>query len=181
MRKKLILGLLGLVIGYVAGLVTHLYYYPQEAFSEFYQKIAKEIGEGHWVHRRHLIDHTFSDFPRPNNDTLYSYCLVDLAKGPVVIEVPPVDRYWSVQFLGDNTDTFYYLSSRIQGLNKPVKALLVPKGYKGESHGLDVVYAPTSRVWLFARLLVDGEADIPHVVHLQDQFKCTSLSQYKPL
>ena len=98
MVKKLILGLMVVMVGYLAGLIAHLYFYPQEVFPEYYQKIVKEGGEGHWVHWRHLVDHTFSDFPRPNNDTLYSYCLADLAKGPVVIEVPPIDRYRSIQF-----------------------------------------------------------------------------------
>jgi len=127
-----------------------------------------------------LNDHTFTDFPRPNNDTLYSYCMVDLSKGPVVIEMPPIDRYWSVQFLKDNTDTFHYLASRIQGLNKPVNVLLVPGGYTGQSHDLGVVAAPTRRVWLFGRILIDGPADIPKVVRFQDQMKCTPLNQYKP-
>jgi hypothetical protein len=179
MFKKIILGLLILPVGYAAGLISHLYYYPREAFGKHYENIVKEGGKGRWVHRRQLNDHTFTDFPRPNNDTLYSYCMVDLSKGPVVIETPPIDRYWSVQFLQDNTDTFHYLASRIQGLNKPVSALLVPKGYEGESHGLEVVQAPTQRVWLFARILIDGPVDIPQVVRLQDQMKCTPLNQYK--
>ncbi len=181
MLRKLVLGILVLLAGYVAGFVTHLHYYPREAFSKFYQKIVREGGEGHWVHRRYLNDHTFVEFPRPNNDTLYSYCMVDLAKGPVVIEAPPIDRYWCIQFMSDNTDTFHYLASRIHGLNKPVKALLAPRGYTGENHGLEVVYAPTNQVWLFARLLVDGQEDLSRLNRLQDQLKCTPLNQYKPL
>jgi hypothetical protein len=181
MIKKLILGVVVLLIGYVAGFALHLQYYPKQEFTRFYEKISKEGGEGHWVHRRHLSDHTFTEFPRPNNDTLYSYCMVNLDRGPVVIETPPMNRYWSIQFIRNNTDTFHYLASRIQGLNKPVKAILAPKGYVGEKHGLVVIYAPTSRVWLFARLLVDGQEDIPQVIRLQDQLKCTPLNHYKPL
>ncbi len=179
--KNLILGILVLLVGNVMGLVTHLHYYPQGAFSNFYKKVVKEGGEGRWIHRRHLNDHTFTEFPRPNNDTLYSYCMLDLDKGPVVIEIPAIDRYWTVQFIQDNTDTFHYLGSRIQGLNKPAKALLALRGYAGESHGLEVIYSPTSRVWLFARLLVAGQEDIPLVNRLQDQFKCIPLNQYKSL
>ncbi len=127
MIKKIFLGLLILLVGYGAGLISHLHYYPREAFLTYYEKIAKEGGEGRWVHRRQLCDETVTDFPRPNNDTLYSSCMVDLSKGPVVIETPAIDRYWSVQFMRDNTDTFHYLASRIQGLNKPARALLVLK------------------------------------------------------
>jgi len=57
----------------------------------------------------------------------------------------------------------------MQGLNKPVKALLAPKGYTGESHGLVVVCAPTKRVLLFACLLVVGQEDIPRVIRPQNQ------------
>jgi hypothetical protein len=181
MMKKIIMGILVLLIGYAAGLTAHLHYYPQEAFTAFYQDIVKEAGEGHWVHRRQLNDHTFVDFRRPSNDTLYSYCMVDLAKGPVVIETPPIDRYWSVHFMGDNTDTFHYLASRLQGLNKPAKVLLAPQGYTGEKHGLDIAYAPTNRVWLFARILIDGQTDISKIAALQDQLKCIPLNQYKSL
>ncbi len=180
MFKNILIGVLVLLVWYAAGLIAHLHYYPREAFSGYYEKIAKEGGEGRWVHRRELCDHTFTAFPRPNNDTLYSSCMVDLSKGPVVIETPPINRYWSVQFMKDNTDTFHYLASRIQGLNKPARALLAPKGYKGNTYGLDVVQAPTSRVWLFGRILIDGPADIPQVVRFQDQMKCIPLNQYKP-
>jgi len=175
------LGMLVLLIGYILGFALHLHYYPKQEFTKFYQKIVKESGEGRWVHRRHLSDHTFTDFPRPNNDTLYSYCMVDLDRGPFVIEVPAIDRYWSVQFIRDNNETFHYLASRIQGINKPIKALLVSKGYAGDSHGMEVIYAPTNRVWLFARILVDGQEDISRIIRLQDQVKCIPLNQYKPL
>ena len=180
MVGKLLLGALVLLIGYAAGLVNHLHYYPREAFATFYQKIVKEGGEGSWVHRRRLNDHTFTEFPRPSNDTLYSYCMVNLDRGPVVIETPPIDRYWCVQFIRDNTDTFHYLASRIQGLDRPAKALLVPPGYAGDSHGLEVIQAPSARVWLFGRILVNGPEDIPRVVTLQEQLKCTPLNQYRP-
>jgi len=180
MIGKLLLGVLALLIGYAAGLVSHLHYYPQEAFTTFYQQIVKEGGEGRWVHRRQLNDHTFTEFPRPSNDTLYSYCMVNLANGPVVIETPPIDRYWCVQFIKDNTDTFHYLASRIQDLNRPVKALLVPQGYAGESYGLEVIEAPTERVWLFGRILINGPEDIPYAIRLQDQLKCTPLKAYRP-
>jgi hypothetical protein len=180
MIKKIFLGLLILLAGYAAGLISHLHYYPREAFFSSYEKIAKKGGEGRWVHRRQLCDEHSTDFPRPNNDTLYSSCMVDLSKGPVVIETPAIDRYWSVQFMRDNTDTFHYLASRIQGLNKPARVLLTPKGYAGSTQGLDVVEAPTKRVWLLGRILVDGPADIPRVVQFQERMKCIPLNQYKP-
>lgn len=181
MIKKLILAILVLLIGYAAGLAIHLYAYPKEEFTTFYDKIIKENGENQWVHRRQLNDHTFAEFLRPNNDTLYSYCMVDLTKGPVVVEAPPIDTYWCIQFIAANSDTFHYVGSRIQGLQKPVRVILAPQGYSGDTRGLETVHAPTNRVWLFARILIDGRADLSRVTALQDQLQSTPLNQYKSL
>ena len=181
MLKRIILGSLVLLIGYAAGLAGHLYSYPQEEFTTFYDKIVKENGENQWAHRRQLNDHTFVEFLRPNNDTLYSYCMVDLAKGPVVVEAPAIDTYWCIQFIAANSDTFHYMGSRIQGLQKPVRVILAPQGYSGGKQDLEIVPAPTQRVWLFARILTDGRTDLARVTALQDQLKCTPLSQYKSL
>lgn len=181
MIKKIILGSLVLLIGYAAGLVAHLYSYPQEEFATFYDKIVRENGENRWAHRRQLNDHTFTEFLRPNNDTLYSYCMVDLAKGPVVVEAPPIDTYWCIQFIAANSDTFHYVGSRIQGLQQPVRVILAARGFSGDQRGMEIVHAPTQRVWLFARILTDGRTDLARVTALQDRLKCTPLSRYKPL
>lgn len=171
--KKVIVGGLALLVGFSAGFVVHLYRYPREVFTKQYQKVVGEAGEYHWLHRRQLSTPEQADIPRPNNDTLYSYCMVDVAKHPVIVEGPASDRYWSIQFMADNTDSFYYLGVRTLGLNQPGKVLLVSKDYTGKTEGLQVVHAPSDRVWLMARIVVDGPDDIPRVVQLQDQLKCT--------
>ena len=175
MAKKVSLVLLVFIVGYVIGFIVHLHVYPRNEFMQFYEKIARDGGMDRWVHRRCLSDHTFTDFVRPNNDTLYSYCVVDLAAGPVMIETPAFDRYWCVQFIQENTDVFYYLSSRINGLNRPVRMVLAPKDFSGAPKGLEVVRAPTRKVWLFCRILVNGDRDVTAVNRLQDRLKCTRL------
>ncbi len=48
-----------------------------------------------------LKDHTMREIARPNNDTLYISCLVDLRKDPVVLEMPAFDsRYVSLMITG---------------------------------------------------------------------------------
>lgn len=168
-----------LLLGFTGGFMAHLYLYPKQEFSRFYQKIFHEVGEGRWVHRSQLSDHTFTEFPRPNNDTLYSHCMLNLDNGPVVIEIPAIDRYWCVQFIRNNTDTFHYVGSRLQGLNKETKVLLVPMGYKGKKSDLEIIYAPTKEVWLFARILVKDEKDIQNVTKFQEKFRCIPFSQYQ--
>lgn len=38
-----------------------------------------------------LKDHTMQDIARPNNDTLYSGCMLDLRKEPMIVEFPAFD------------------------------------------------------------------------------------------
>jgi hypothetical protein len=38
-----------------------------------------------------LKDHTMAEIARPNNDTLYVSCMLDLRKDPVILEMPAFD------------------------------------------------------------------------------------------
>jgi hypothetical protein len=44
-----------------------------------------------------LKDHTMREIARPNNDTLYISCLVDLHKDPVIIDMPALLRQYSAR------------------------------------------------------------------------------------
>ena len=65
--------------------------------------VAREGGKNTWFHVRNLADDTSKLIVRPNNDTLYSSAALDMDSGPFVISMPPSDRYWSVEFMRDNT------------------------------------------------------------------------------
>jgi hypothetical protein len=52
------------------------------------------LTQGGWnscVADTRLKDHTMRDIARPNNDTLYIGCMLDLRKDPVILEVPAFD------------------------------------------------------------------------------------------
>jgi len=68
----------------------------------------------------------------------------------------------------DNTDVFAYVGSRTLGLNRPARVLLAPADFSGDDKGLEVIRAPSKRVWLLARFLVDGADDLHRVHQLQD-------------
>lgn len=38
-----------------------------------------------------LKDHTLTDIARPNNDTLYIGCMLDLCRNPVIVNIPDFD------------------------------------------------------------------------------------------
>ncbi len=42
-----------------------------------------------------LKDHTLTDIARPNNDTLYIGCMLDLRKEPVIIDMPKFDTKYA--------------------------------------------------------------------------------------
>jgi hypothetical protein len=179
MLKKIILWVLIIVFSYTAGFVAAMYSYPRREFSRTWEKIVHDGGMNRWLHMRELADDASKMIVRPNNDTLYSYAAVDVDSGPFVIEVPASDRYWSVEFMKDNTDVFTYIGSREQGLNKTVTVILARQDFSGDARGLPVLKYPCQKAWVLARLLVDGSDDLPRVHRLQDRLKIIPLKDYQ--
>ena len=179
MLKNIIVWIVVIVFCCAAGYILSLYTYPSREFSRTWEKIVQEGGMNQWLHKRGLADETSKLIVRPNNDTLYSYAAVDVDTGPFVIEVPAMDRYWSIQFIKDNTDVFTYIGLREQGPYKPVTVILAGRDFSGDAQGLPVLKYPCKKAWLFARLLVDGKNDLPRVHRLQDQMKIIPLKDYR--
>ena len=42
-----------------------------------------------------LKDHTMREIARPNNDTYYTACMLDLRHDPIIIEVPAFDSKYA--------------------------------------------------------------------------------------
>jgi hypothetical protein len=179
MLKKIMVWSLIIGCSYMAGFVAALYSYPRREFNRTWGKIAHDGGMNKWLHMRELADDRSKMIVRPNNDTLYSYAAVDIDSGPFIIEVLASDRYWSVEFMKDNTDVFSYVGSREQGLNKSVTVILARQDFSGDAHGLLVLRYPCRKAWVLARFLVDGNNDLPRVHRLQDQLKIIPLKDYR--
>ena len=62
------------------------------------------MSQGGWntcVPDTQLKDHTMRDIARPNNDTLYIGCMLDLRKDPVILDIPAFDsKYVSLMVTG---------------------------------------------------------------------------------
>jgi hypothetical protein len=179
MLKKIMVWVVIIVCSYMAGFVAAMYSYPRREFSRTWRKIAHGGGMNRWLHMRELADDRSKMIVRPNNDTLYSYAAVDVDAGPFVIAVPASDRYWSVEFMKDNTDVFTYIGSREQGLNKAVTVILARQDFAGDAYGLPVLRYPCKKAWVLARFLVNGTDDLTRVHRLQDQLKIISLKDYR--
>ena len=83
-----------------------------------------------------LKDHTMREIARPNNDTLYTSCLLDLRKDPVILEMPAFDSdYVSLMVTGYDHYVNVPMSTRLDDFEKPEKMLFYSartEGYDGE-------------------------------------------------
>jgi hypothetical protein len=113
-------------------------------------------------------------FVSVNNDTLYSIANVDVSGGPVRLDVPDTaGRYYVLQFVDAWTNNFAYVGHRATG-TKAGSFLLVGPSWDGEApSGARVIRFPTSIATIVGRWAVDGEADTPNVIGLQEQLTLT--------
>jgi hypothetical protein len=102
----------------------------------------------------------------PNSDTLYSSAFLDLSEGPVELDIPALpSRYHSVALMDARTDNWLILGTR-DG-EQPARTILLEFGDGDKSARLPegariatTYRAPTDRVWLLIRVLVDGPDDL---------------------
>ena len=117
----------------------------------------------------------------PNNDTVYSGAMFELADGPVILSVPDIsDRYWSIEVADAYTNNLFYIGTRATG-GKGGNHTFVGPNWKG-TLPKDVIEhrVPTDTVILAVRIGVvpqDSE-DLQKVNALQEELKVTSLSNW---
>ena len=95
-----------------------------------------------------LKDHTMREIARPNNDTLYTSCLLDLRKDAIVLDIPPFDsNYASLMITGYDHYVNIPVSTRQGNFKKPEKMLLYTartEGYDGKPvDGIDRFFEAT--------------------------------------
>ncbi|NYH18535.1 DUF1254 domain-containing protein [Paraburkholderia bryophila] len=117
------------------------------------------------------------DVVRFNFDTLYSLAWLDLRNGPVILSVPDTQgRYYLVPSLDMWTDVFASVGSRTTG-TRAGRYAYVPPGWHGTlPAGVQRIDAPTSTIWLMARIQTNGPEDYKEVRRLQDGFELTPLN-----
>jgi hypothetical protein len=109
------------------------------------------LKQGGWntvVAYTQLKDHTMREIARPNNDTLYISCLVDLHKDPVIIDMPAFDsKYVSLMITAYDHYVNIPMSTRQGDFTNPEKMLIYSartEGYKGEAvKGVDRLFEAT--------------------------------------
>jgi len=92
-----------------------------------------------------LKDHTMREIARPNNDTLYIGCLLDLRKDPVILQMPAFDsKYVSLMITGYDHYVNVPMTTRLGDFQEPGRLLLYSartEAYSGEPvDGVDRVF-----------------------------------------
>jgi len=127
------------------------------------------------------LDHTFKDVITPNADTPYSFGMLDLRGGPIVLTVPEVTgRYYVMQF----EDLFGYnelfIGSRATGsaagsyfLMGPTWEGEVPEGFS------DSFRFETDLVFLLGRTQLQSPDDQPAVAEVMRQYRLEPYEVYR--
>lgn len=95
-----------------------------------------------------LKDHTMRDIARPNNDSLYIGCLLDLRKDPVILDIPAFSsKYVSLMVTGYDHYVNVPLSVTLGDFKKPEKVMFYTartEGYDGSPvKGVDRTFEMT--------------------------------------
>jgi hypothetical protein len=86
-----------------------------------------------------LKDHTLKDIARPNNDTLYTVCALDVRGDAAIIDVPAFDSdYASLMITGYDHYVNIPMSTRLGDFHKPEKLLV----YSARTAGYDGAPVP---------------------------------------
>ncbi len=117
----------------------------------------------------------------PNNDTVYSGALLELADEPIILTAPDIlDRYWSVEVADCYTNNLFYIGTRATN-GKGGNHAFVGPDWKGKIPAGVVEHRVPSNSIMFALrigVLPDDPADLKKVNTLQEQFSLTSLSNW---
>ena len=133
-----------------------------------------------------LKDHTMREIARPNNDTLYVSCLLDLRKDPVILEMPDFDsNYVSLMITGYDHYVNVPMATRLGDFDKSESMLLYTartEGYDGTPvEGVDRLFEASGDL-VSAVLRVMPHANDPErfqrIVGQMETVKISTLSEY---
>jgi len=130
----------------IENIVTRSYQYV--AMYNVNNKFAQALGWNTCVADTRLKDHTTREIARPNNDTFYISCMVDVRTDPVILEIPAFEsKYVSLMITGYDHYVNIPMSTRLGDFGRPERMLIYSartEGYGGEPvEGVDRLFEAT--------------------------------------
>lgn len=169
------------------GVEAYVYFYPLVLMDITRRQMTniepgKAAGSGpknNFSHVRTFPPADFKTVVRPNFDTLYSSCWLDLTDEPLILSAPDTaGRYYLLPILDMWTDVFAVPGKRTSGTAAGDWAV-VPPGWKGDlPDGVAKIQSPTPYAWIIGRTQTNGPADYDAVHNIQDGYRITPLSQW---
>ena len=130
-----------------------------------------------FAHARDLLNASYTDVVRPNQDTLYSVTYLDLKNKPLILQIPPMpDRYYVLQFTDAYTNSFKYIGTRTKVTSGGTYYITGPNWTGTVPSRMLQIKSPTNLAALIVRILVNGPADVPNVNALQDRLSLSPVS-----
>jgi hypothetical protein len=132
---------------------------------------------------RSLSNTSWVQYVSPNVNALYGNAWLNLAKGPLVLLIPPIpDRYYVMQFMDPYGQVFAYVGARATGNTGGTFLIAGPTWNGIVPNGMHEIKTPTNLAWISNRIFVNGTSDLPNVHAIQDQIALVPLSvlQGKP-
>jgi hypothetical protein len=172
-------------LAYAVGLQTYISHFPLMDLYRTLWETSFDPDRGHdrtlneFFAFERLTDSSDDWLVNPNNDTIYLRAFFDLRAEPLILEIPPMgDRQYWVPVSDMWHDFDANLSWDTVGSQGGAFALTGP-GWQGVlPEGVRRIDMGTPLGWLFPRIPVAGEADLPAAVALQRQFRLVPLSQW---
>jgi len=169
------------------GIEAYHYFYPLISM-EITRKVTTNLPPGvkpglgpmnAFHHMRAFPDAKFREVVRPNFDTLYSSCWVDLSREPMVVSTEDSGgRYYLLPMLDMWSDVFAVPGKRTSGTGKGAW-LVCPPGWSGQvPAGLERIDAPTRSLWLIGRTQCNGPKDYSATHNVQNGFRLVPLSRW---
>ncbi|MCL1972870.1 MAG: DUF1254 domain-containing protein [Endomicrobia bacterium] len=131
-------------------------------------------------HNRLFADDKLKHFVKPSADVLYSLAWLDLAKEPMLLEIPDTgERYAFFTAVNSWGNIFASDGKRTAGTQRQKIAFTGP-GWAGSlPDDFDERRSATNMVWLVGRVQVNGKQDAETAVRkIQDEIKLYPLSAY---
>jgi len=163
----------------------YIYGYPlvlMDVMRRMHTAVSFPTAEGaplnRFSHSRFLPEPHTKETARPHADSLRSTAWLDVSVEPIILRIPPMDRYYLLSIFSAWGDLFETMSPRTTGMEGSCVALKGP-GWRGTlPDGINGLVAPTDLVWINGRIQAAGVEDLQIVHARQDQFQLTPLSEW---
>ncbi len=132
---------------------------PQLIMERLYYKIAENVSPNQ-LNATLRPDESSRWVVRPSPDLFYASCLYNLKQGPVVINAPVSERYWSMQFYQMNTDNFAGITNQREQrfrAGTQVEVTLVGPDTNPNDYAGEVIQSPTERGIMLLRASAIGD------------------------